>query len=439
MIFNSSTTNDIYNTHTESLALTNNTSTSSYIYESLYENYISNTIANEEALTAKINSLIPVNEAAHRKVRVVTEAKLGDTVKSKCNKILDFIKNLFAKFMESMSNLLLNEQDYLKKYEDIIKKKKPKSELGTYTTDYRTAIDRCINLQLPVFNFKAHSELLLAEEDDQIVKEIMKGKTGFTYDSGDTLENMFKNYFMANEDGSATTTKNISDMNFTDLYNFCYNYKKIEEITRKDRNYLEQSTNAILNSIKTEVIANQDNNQNNATTTSVTSPVVQSGENSNEEAAVISYNYKNYFTEGEKKEDGKDNKGGLQINTNAISQMNSYKKRDGVDDDTKNGNVAAAKAKEDGITEKQMLDMTDKWLRICRIIIAAKCTAVQSIAKDYMEIIRAHVRSYVGTKDKTTDQSAKRGTDYSKGNKENKSDKNKNKTPTEEGSGDQTP
>ena len=59
--------------------------------------------------------------------------------------------------------------------------------------------------------------------------------------------------------------------------------------------------------------------------------------------------------------------------------------------------------------------MISKWITVCRTIITAKWTASEQIAKDYMALIRAHVRSYVGTKeDKADNQAAKQGTNYQK-------------------------
>ena len=71
----------------------------------------------------------------------------------------------------------------------------------------------------------------------------------------------------------------------------------------------------------------------------------------------------------------------------------------------------------DEMDENKLNKMSDEWLRICRIIFAAKITAVENIAKDYMTIIRAHVRSYTGKKDDVIDnKTASKGTKYKKGN-----------------------
>ena len=117
----------------------------------------------------------------------------------------------------------------------------------------------------------------------------------------------------------------------------------------------------------------------------------------------------------------------LSIDTNAITKMNSYENnRASVSDDDKNANATAAANGNNTVQEMQ--NMCDKWIRVCRSLLTAKCTAVQQIAKDYMTIIRAHVRSYVGnTKDKTTDISPQQGTDYSKNTSTDQSTTKKNK------------
>ena len=99
-------------------------------------------------------------------------------------------------------------------------------------------------------------------------------------------------------------------------------------------------------------------------------------------------------------------------NTNAVSQMGSTTtNHEKLSDDAAKANAAGS----DGETEDEMYKMGDKFTTVCNTLIAAKCTAVQQIAKDYMTIIRAHVKSYVGNTDnKADDRTAKAGTNYQK-------------------------
>ena len=401
-------------------------SMSNYIYEAYYQDYISNMITNEEELARSLNSIIPMNESAYRNVRAITEAKAGDTVKAKCNKFMDFIKNLIAKFMESLNSILLDYKEYLKKYEDIIKKKTPKAGL-TYSCsgDYRIAISRCINTEVPIFDYEKFGKDLQDEENGEknVVTKIMSNKPGFEYDDGGDLSSMFKSYFLATDEGPKDGK--LSELNFTDMYNFCYNSSKINDIVKKDERRLENSTNAIINAAKTKV----------AEKSTTADPQVQSGGESAIWKGAGRYIVENPTAGGGPGGAGggspSDNKPATKTNLNvtnsdATSQMSSYS-NDAKENDTEENRKAAGKSigNVNEMDENKLNKMSDEWLRICRIIFAAKITAVENIAKDYMTIIRAHVRSYTGKKDDIIDnKTASKGTKYKK-DSTTQSEKNK--------------
>lgn len=392
----------------------------SYIYALEYNRYIESKIKNEESLIKQLGQYIPVNEAAYKNIRVVTEAKATDRIKNKMQKVGQFIKNLLGKFMESITHILLNEKEYLKKYEDIIKKKRPKTGMKySYTGDYTKAINRCINTTVPVFNYQTHAAALKQDGYGPIVKIIMQHQE-FTYDESDsvTLASQFKEFFLASENDKESSGE-FSDLNFTTMYDFCYNFKKIEDITKKDQNYITQSTTAIVNA------ANQRIKDNAA---------VQTGTgNAAEKTESFRFASGDYFMELEITDDTKkeDNNTSTSKNTNAVSQMGSTDNNNSKtisDDDAKTNSIGS-----DQETEDEMYKMGDKYTTVCNTLIAAKCTAVQQIAKDYMDIIRAHVRSYVGNdKDKTDDRTAKAGATYSKNNNNNQQEKKDNKKLSQE-------
>lgn len=433
----------------------NRSSMSNYIYEAYYQDYISNMITNEEALARSLNNIIPMNESAYRNVRAITEAKAGDTVKAKCNKFMDFIKNLIAKFMESLNSILLDYKEYLKKYEDIIKKKTPKAGL-TYSCsgDYKIAISRCINTEVPIFDYEKFGEDLQDEENGEknVVTKIMSGKPGFEYDEGGDLSSMFKSYFLATDEGPKDGK--LSELNFTDMYNFCYNSSKINDIVKKDERRLENSTNAIINAAKTKVAEK-------STTTATNS--VEHVETSTTEApseSVIWRSTGRYVVEtnggtgtpsgnsnsSAQSQQSTDNKPATKTNlsvtnSDATSQMGSYS-NDTKENDTDENRKAAGEdiGNKDEMDENKLNKMSDEWLRICRIIFAAKITAVENIAKDYMTIIRAHVRSYTGKKDDVIDnKTASKGTKYKKDSTTQSEKKQQGAQPQRQGEEQQAP
>ena len=413
---------NIENTNTANDIVLSNNVSSIYLYETVYANYIDNIISNEEALARNLRSIIPVTESSYSSVSAIAEASLSENVKARCAKLVEFVKSLFAKFMESLTKILLNQRDYLKKYEDIIKKKRPKDGKISYTGDYDEGIRRCINTQVPVFNYGTYGDALKKSinnnegdnKDEELIKKIMEGKSGFTYDAGETLDTMLKNYFIAAEKGE--NTRAFVDLNFTEMYNFCYNFDDFEKNNKKDLNYLEQSTNAIVS-----YITDQSKSQTNTDTSTEakakpeTEPKKDAdtpeGQQPGSESAIINnLSSYGYFIEADGENDKKAGSTGLSINTNAPSQMSSYDNRNSVSDDVKNANATAA----NGVDTSELQKMADKWNNVCRIIIGAKLNAVTQIAKDYMTIIREHVRSYVGTKDDTKDnRTAQQSRDYS--------------------------
>lgn len=368
-----------------------NTTNSPYIYASLYEDYIQNKISNEEAIAYHLQQYIPINEIAYKNIRAINESKIKDKIKTKWEKFLAFIRNIFAKFMEAMTNLFSNDKEYLEKYKDIILTKKPKKgNKVSMPGNYEEAIKRCINVKVPIFDYDSYSkDLMQGESNDYeaIVKSLM-GSHGFVYDKGKELKEQFKSYFLASTDNQIN--KEFSQLNFTNMYNFCYNSKQIEDIKKKDEDYLNQSTTKIQNAIATKI---------------------RERENANES---FYSNRGTYITE--------EDNNNTNTNTNAISQTSTYA------DDTKklvistddaekqvNNQTIDTNGKNAEESVSDLEKMVSKWNTVCGTIITAKCTALQQIYKDYMAIIRTHVRSYVGnTKDTNDDKKADKATDYGK-------------------------
>lgn len=429
--------NTIFATEASSIYL-NNDSESVYNYSSIYEEYITNKITNEEAIASKLSSIIPMNEAAYKNIRAINEAKISDKIKAKFNKIIAFVKNLLAKFMESISNILLSEKDYLEKYKDIITKKQPKSENEySYTGDYTTAVQRCINFNIPVFNYQTHAKDLQQDDNDAAtattVNKIMQGQQGFTFNNGDSVATQFKEYFLAWDKGETSGTFDDGKLNFTDMYNFCIKVKDIETIKKKDENYIETTTKAITAAIEQAIAKNQ------ATQTQQQQPAQQQvQQNSAYMHSALSDSRTKYLSEtntgsannnqsnntnnqSNNNNNNGNNNGSNGTNTlkvtSAVTKIkNDSSQRGDLSTDDVNKNASGGENDEVAMVQRA----GDRWLSIVRTIIAARCTALQQIAKNYMEIIRVHVRSYVGNeKDKTSNKSQDPEINYENGNNNN--------------------
>lgn len=420
----------------------------SYMHDALYESYIQAKIDSEDRLAFALKENMVISEADYSNIRALQEAKLSDKVKVTWKKFIAFIKGIVARFMESMSNILLDEKDYLEKYKDIILKKKPKEDMEySYTGNYTKGINRLINTEVPMFDYYKYRKELEAEGDAELVQKIMSGKQ-FNYDDGETLAEQFKSYFLALEDGQQEGK--FSNLNMTDIYNFCYNFNKIKGIVDKDINRLEASTRAIESAINKELAAaGNDAAGDKVENTSTNTTNNQSSNNVNVNKASATIN-------GEKVDaDVVDNKTGAKLASAIISnrgsiisekveisedkpssdpssKMSSTQNRDS-DAEKDAASAGAAVAKDNNKEANDISQAANKWIDVCRPLIAAKLTACQQIAKDYMDIIRAHVRSYGGTdkKSKEGDKGKDTGSKYSKHSDVEKAKANAERAKTE--------
>ena len=377
-------------------------STSRIMHDALYESYINEKIESEERLAFAMKESMILSEADYSNIKILQEAKFSDKIKATYKKFVAFIKTIAAKFMESMSNLLLDEKDYLEKYKDIILKKRPKEDMEySYTGNYKEGINRIINTEVPLFDYAKFQKSLEAEGDGALVDQIMQGKN-FHYDDGETLAEQFKSYYLAYEDGQQEGK--FANLNMKDIYNFCYNFNKIKSISEKDINRLEASTRNI-----ESLIAKKINSTGN----------VNSGGNNTgiptgkAEGALFLEDEASSKSPGDK-----DKPQGLEIKNTSTDFTQKAQSTDDRDADAENKAADSAGNAAEGKEEQAINDAAAKWIRVCNPLISAKWTACQQIAKDYMQIIRAHVRSYGGTDkdDKTGNKAPDKASEYKKNN-----------------------
>ena len=426
---------------------------SKYTYSSIYEEYILNKIDNEEKIASHLKTIIPVQEAKYKNIRTLNESVLGDKAKNRFNKIVSFVKNLLAKFAESISSFLLDNKDYLDKYKDIILKKEPKSDNSySYTGDYKIGMQRCMNFELHQFKFLDYNDYIDEEDADKarvaIATKVFNNDANFKFAVGDSLSDAAKEYFLAYEKGDQEGTFDDGKLNFTDMYNFCYNVGQITKIKNRDEKFIEASNKEILAELEKRV-TERDNKKNNTQPNSDTQPaqqqsVAQSNQQqqpaaqSNSATQPESHNssfvfsaldmYRSkYLMEDTTTDNASNNQNNsnekpkptntLKITSanNAISAISKNNTNGNNDDKNANSDIGASDAE---LSKIQTL--CDRYYQVVRTVIAARCTALEQMARNYMEIIRAHVRSYVGnTKDTSTDRSQQAGNTYQKDNGNN--------------------
>jgi hypothetical protein len=423
-------------------------SSSLFLYEAEYMEYLDTKISNQNNLFRAINRYTGITEGAS----MVMLESVGDKVKSKWNNLVEFVKTMVSKFMESITNILLNEKDYLEKYKDIILKKPPKSDMKySYTGDYKIGIDRLINTELPLFNYGAMAESLKKEGDYPVIQEIILKDKAFTYDADKSVASNFKDYFIAADKGTSSGT--FDQLKMVDLYNFCMNFKKMEDVVKKDQTRLNNSSSAIQaamadeirkakaaandaknkpveenpdggnaqDTTKAPIKVNRDTSKNMKISTGAKQQTSGGGQQDSnnkqnvDASAIYSTNGLNAFSEK------------VEVtNSDATKSMSTYSDENKKNDNAEaNAKGAAGELTKDGkpVTEEDAIKEVDalvsKWTNICRNLIGAKLTAVETIAKDYMTIIRNHVRSYGGQDLKKVDDRTETATNYKKNSNNN--------------------
>ena len=460
------------------LSITNHNS--AYQYSNIYEEYIISKIGNEEKIASHLRSIIPVQEAKYRNLRTLNESTLGDKAKNRFNKIIAFVKNLLAKFAESISSFLLDNKDYLEKYKDIILKKQPKSDNKySYTGDYKLGMQRCMNFQIEQFNYNKYSKLVGEEDAEkariEIAKMVFENNEAFSYTSGDNLADKAKEYFLAWEKGDQEGTFDDGKLNFTDMYNFCYHVSEITKIKTRDEKFIEDANKKILTEIENQIKEKQNKTNQPPSDGKSIAPEIDSalknvldhvndsnrteydkavakvkelhgvvpdedkykykGPNDNKTESESTINisaldkYRNMYlmeADGDKpSEDNNKPTNNLKITpaNNAISAIS--KNNTNGDVDAKEGAKGAANS-DKALSDIQTLG--DRYLQVARTVIAARCTALEQMARNFMEIIRAHVRSYVGNADDvSTDKSQQAGNTYQRDKKKEENKKEEGK------------
>ena len=462
-----------------------------YQYSNIYEEYIISKIDNEEKIASHLRSIIPVQEAKYRNLRTLNESTLGDKAKNRFNKIIAFVKNLLAKFAESISSFLLDNKDYLEKYKDIILKKQPKSDNKySYTGDYKLGMQRCMNFQIEQFNYNKYSKLVGEEDSEkariEIAKMVFENNEAFSYTSGDNLADKAKEYFLAWEKGDQEGTFDDGKLNFTDMYNFCYHVSEITKIKTRDEKFIEDANKKILTEIENQIKEKQnkaDTNTDTNTGGNNTNTDTGKGKPLGQDQINTLNRYKNNIENGKTKDERDKQRKfaadyvkklrarGYDVSTitidkkyeeTAITALDKYRnmylmEADGdkpsennnkptnnlkitpannaisaISKNNTNEDVDAKKGAEGAAnSENELSDIQtlgDRYLQVVRTVIAARCTALEQMARNFMEIIRAHVRSYVGNADDvSTDKSQQAGNTYQRDKKKEENKKEEGK------------
>lgn len=354
---------------------------------------------------------------------------VGETVKGFFTKILNFIKSIWAKFVESLDRLIQNTQDYLIKYKDIILKKKAPDV--TYTMyNYPEGLKTLVNAAVPQFNFQTMQPYLDGEHQEKFLKQYSPFKECLIPNSDSTYPEQYKATFR-NGKGKADEKIEIiaSDLNMKDIYDYCYNYKSVKDKLQKDINTIDKASvdanNIIAKRQKDKTgqkLVDPEELKKDEEKTEGKAPDNGQGEAPNPTGSVNAsatiYDRTSRFV-NELKVTSNDGDGTSSQKVQDTSTQSSTFKANNT-----NIQQAADNNKEQSDnalnTVTGEVDTIVKQINVyfdsAKELLGAKQTVCEEIFKEYMAIIKYHVRYYVGHQDKNksaeTDRSEQRGSNY---------------------------
>lgn len=374
-----------------------------------YKLFLTEQALEEAKLERYINECILISEGSNTFANIdIIHESFTSKIKSIITKLVQAIANMWNKFLENMNTLLKTDKAYLEKYKDIILKKTPKkAQYNMYM--YTEGLPVLLKTEIPVININNMDKEL--ESDEAFLKQhfnhLISGAKE-PYKIGEIARARFRG-----RNGQEIIV-NSYNLKMTDMYNYCYTYKKLEELIRKDITNIQKVSNDIINKIDT---------------------MAKNGEIKKESFDLLgrreylSSVYESYVEEatpGSVVDGSKDNSPKQKQTTDS----KDIKTQDNSNNNSQQGNPAQNRAyqaynsTEKGNSEqeintektaKELSDKVSRYLRICGEILGAKQSIAEEIYKAYMSIIKTHVRDYVSKKDDKKDNKVQeKPTDYSK-------------------------
>ena len=376
-----------------------------------------------------INEAVLIGEGADtiENIELIQES-FSESIKKVIHKLLSFIGKLWGKFIEAMNTLIKNDKAYLERYKDIILKKKPADDIIIYDY-YNGGIQLLLNNSCPQLtdqDINAEEGNSVLDDKNTFITQRFRDFTKFGKGPFDSITDLATAAFRG---GGDEVSKVASNVNMTDMYNYCINYGSLKDKIQRDIDAFQEAQKKF-----DSKLASMNNNNE----------LKQQQQEQHESALSIfedrkyySAIFEQYITEADDKD--KNNEPPVD-NNNAMEQAAKEGKKEQEQQDkanaakqqqqnqnnnnnttVNNGNTAAnyqqntkdnadANVEQNKNTYNTLQERAKVYFEIGGQYFAAKLTVAQEAEKKFMEVIKKHVRHYVGTNDKDDDQAAKGNT-----------------------------
>lgn len=357
----------------------------------LEESYVIEQMSNQNKILSYATECVYLESGDIQSIMALNESVM-DTVKNVIGKFIEFIKNAFNKFRGRVSELFTTDKAFIDKYKEVITKNDFKPHKLVDMWEYNP--DALTNIKVPTYDFnKLRTNLGIKSSADVKDKKFdeelfintemgdLHGKFPKITDVKDLVSAAIKG-----EDTRDEVYMNTLDKN--KILTFCTGFDKYSASLEQDKKALEENGTKIQAELKKyEDEASKTVNAN--------------------ESTVWSNVYETYIIR-EFEEDKKNNPA---MSNNSSSSSTSTPKAtvqtaniQTQSDQMKAAGYNSSNANEDTVKDIQfMATASENYYKYCVSISSTKLTETIAMYKDYMKILRIHVRDYIGG-EKSADQ-----------------------------------
>lgn len=354
-----------------------------------------------------VNECLALSESNIPELKVINE-DLKMNVKGKFERLKQFIKQIFEKFLMKINNFITGDKTFLEKYKDIILNKKVEEYTLNDMPDYEAGIK---NIKDPNNKLKKIDiKTILEKTEDQIRKDMLPAFSG----DGDFTE-FAKNYFLSNNTNGKDRNIKSTQLNMTEIYSFCVNAKDAIKVLEQDRNTFsaaaESAKNEVIKNIKSTSEAVSIYGEKYYYSSVLESYINEDGEAENKDSAAGTTNTTSttITDKGASEKANTDTKIDFEVSKQDRTDNHKNLKDDVKSEDK--GKDDKQQAEENKDADYKKVEETATWyLNTLKTICSAKITAFQKIYKEYMKILRYHVSKAtgsLGTASKFTDDDEK--------------------------------
>lgn len=394
-------------------------SVENYSSMNIYNNYIiERALIHDESINIIKECLIFANSEntpsiVIEELNMLNEGKIADGAKAIFEKLKTFLNTIWQKFSEKAMKLFASDKAYLTKYKDTILKTKPQDGLKYEMPDHEAGIKAIQSSTIQVLRYNDQAK---AELDKGLISYLNGIVPNLNLKDDSDYNSALKNMFINGTTDGGTKEYLATQLNWTDIYNYCMNYQTMVNEIEKAKTIILQSHNEaekIINELEKE----EDKNKPADGTTNEAYSMILGKYITEADANKVSIKAPENNSNPPASTGGTTNTGkpenSLAKNTNTVAGNEKPEDADAAKQKADQDKELARKAI--GAEIEKARDHCKVYFDAVNAIIAAKMTAIETIRKNYMAIIYDHVNRTLGNKAGGQTQ-AQTGTNY--GNKD---------------------